>query len=777
MLSFFIWYLTVLVIGALYLPLSMLLFRDWNDRGWLFSKPLGLVTGGYVMWLCNVLHLLKFRTGACFAALLIPAAVGALVFVFRKKKGKIGFSFPIKRVLAEEAVFFLLLALWVYIIGFYPDAYGTEKFMDYGFITAILRSDYMPFMDPWFAPETVNYYYGGQFLIAYLIRLSHLGPGEGYTMMRALITALSFMLPFSLVSQMLRDRLRADSADAVEEPVSDPDRRSGRRFRTKDFAENAGGVLAGFAVAFCGNFHYCIYGVLLPLWHRIRGTVYEYNYFFPNSTRFIGYQPDAPDKTITEFPAYSSILGDLHAHFINLILAVLAVAIAYAWGRRMTAEKKTVAAAGKIRLFSGFPRAVLAPEVLLFGALTGLFRWTNFWDFPIYFVVCGTVVFFVNLRLYEGDWRRFLLITLCQGIVMFLIGLAVSLPFTQTFDQIASEILPTHSHTPLWQLLILWGLPVTVSVCYVVSLVLDAYRRGREARLTETGEENGGSVKKRKPGKAIARFFLGILSFFRQLPLPDLCAGIFAACAMGLVWLPEVIYIKDLYEGEFYRTNTMFKLTYQAFILFGMVMGYVLVRALALHRENTRHRGKAFRRAACAVPVIGILILLFTGGYFINGVENWFGVHGNLLDPKDRAGSDASVFLEHSFPSDKDAVNWLMANAEGRPVILEACGNSFTECGRVSVATGLPTVLNWFEHEILWRNWQVVDDRITDVMTIYMGEDIETVQALIRKYGIRYIFIGQVERSQFPGLNESLLTELGTVVYDDGETTRILEIP
>jgi uncharacterized membrane protein len=51
------------------------------------------------------------------------------------------------------------------------------------------------------------------------------------------------------------------------------------------------------------------------------------------------------------------------------------------------------------------------------------------------------------------------------------------------------------------------------------------------------------------------------------------------------------------------------------------------------------------------------------------------------------------------------------------------------------------------------------------------------VQALIRKYGIRYIYIGQVERSQFPYLNESLLTELGTVVYDDGETTRILEIP
>ena len=151
-------------------------------------------------------------------------------------------------------------------------------------------------------------------------------------------------------------------------------------------------------------------------------------------------------------------------------------------------------------------------------------------------------------------------------------------------------------------------------------------RIGRGVRHIVHREDRDG-----KTGKAFARFFRGILSFFRGLPLPDLCAGIFAACAMGLVWLPEVIYIRDIYEGEYYRANTMFKLSYQAFILFGMVMGYVLVRAIALQRRNTRRR-QGFGRLASAAPVLGILLLLFTGGYVFNAAECWIAPFGEMLN-------------------------------------------------------------------------------------------------------------------------------------------------
>ena len=51
-------------------------------------------------------------------------------------------------------------------------------------------------------------------------------------------------------------------------------------------------------MAFCGNFHYVIYGIILPIYNRIKGVYYSY--WFPDSTRYIGYNPDLPDKTIHE---------------------------------------------------------------------------------------------------------------------------------------------------------------------------------------------------------------------------------------------------------------------------------------------------------------------------------------------------------------------------------------------------------------------------------------------------------------------------------------------
>ena len=38
----------------------------------------------------------------------------------------------------------MLFLLWTYFAGFRPAAYGTEKFMDYGFMMAMMRSDTLP---------------------------------------------------------------------------------------------------------------------------------------------------------------------------------------------------------------------------------------------------------------------------------------------------------------------------------------------------------------------------------------------------------------------------------------------------------------------------------------------------------------------------------------------------------------------------------------------------------------------------------------------------------
>ena len=748
-MEIFIWWLTITLLGTGFMPLSAWVFRHFDDRGWLFSKSLGIFLTAWVFFVLNTAHIISFIQRNCLIV------TGFLIV-------------DLKLIMIEEAIFFVVLAVWVYIIGFKPEAYGTEKFMDYAFMTSMTRSLYMPFEDMWFSGESINYYYGGQYIAAWLVKTSGIGVGVGYNIMRATVAAFSFVMPFSLCYQLISDRLQ-----------------DGRKW-----ARWAAGLIGGFAVAFCGNVHYILYGIIKEL------TNPDYSYWFPDSTRYIGYDPDLPDKTIHEFPAYSTVLGDLHAHYINVMFVVCVTAIAYACVQKIAREieaKKTLSAtavggafhsmsamkadgaektltateadgmvkppaAQKVDSAVKAPAAkadwkvllaeILRPEIILIGIFTGVFKFTNYWDFPIYFVVCGALIFFMNLRKYRDDLMGFAIVMGGQAVSAFLIGTVACLPFTMTFDQISTEIGFTHTHTVFYQFMVLWGLPIICTLFYIICLLLE---QGKIPSVKKTGTGEPSEEKKAEKTR-------------KPIAYPDLAALLLALCALGLIYMPEVIFVKDIYTGEHYRANTMFKLTYQAFILFGMVMPYVIIRTLTVVRELW----------AQAVSMVLCFILLMTGGFIIRSSKDWF---GNIMDRSLRVSTDASVFVDQSFPSDFDAIAWLNNSVSGRPVVLEAPGDSYTGYERVSVATGLPTVRGWYVHEWLWRSdTDLLNERSGDIETIYTGEDEQTVRDLIKKYNISYIYIGSLERSMYANINDDLLQSIGTVAYSDGVSTYILKV-
>ncbi len=706
MQSILIWYLTIFMIGIAFFPLCARLFSCTEDRGWLYAKTIGLFVSGWILWMLNCLGAVRFGQTEALIVVVCIAAIGS-VWDLLRMKGQVRQQIRLRLIIGEELLFLILFLAAIYVIGFKPEAYGTEKFMDYGFLTAIARSDRMPFEDPWYAGYTVNYYYGGQYLTGFLMKLSMRSAGESYNLMRATVTALSFVLPFALVRQLMADKLQKGG-----------------------LIPNLTGLLGGTAVAFCGNGHYVLFGILRPL----LGIDQRGDYWFPDSTRYIGYNPDVPDKTIHEFPAYSSVLGDLHAHYVNLIFVLSVIAIVYAWAKQAAVRKPITNTDGRMVKSLEALREILRPEILLIGFLTGAFRWTNFWDFPIYFVVAGAVIFFVQLRRYQTKWREWLLVMLGSAAVMFLIGKLAALPFTSTFYQISSEIGMTHSHTRLDQLIILWGLPIAVLIAFLVLL-----------------------VREEKP---VLRH---LLQSIHRLSLPDLTVLLFGLCAAGLVWLPEVIYVKDIYGEEHHRANTMFKLTYQAFLLFGMVMAYAIVRMIL-------HHGRVLK----TIGIVSLCILLLTSGYLVRAVSSWF---GNVLNPSDRVSTDASVFVSEYFPSDFEGINWLNENIHDTSTILEAPGDSYSDYERVSVATGLPTVAGWYVHEWLWRSGhEGMDQRLNDISSIYTGTDADATRALIEKYHIRYIYIGQLEREKYPDLQDKVLQSLGETVYSDGVSTYILKV-
>ena len=210
----------------------------------------------------------------------------------------------------------------------------------------------------------------------------------------------------------------------------------------------------------------------------------------------------------------------------------------------------------------------------------------------------------------------------------------------------------------------------------------------------------------------------------------------------------------------------MFKLTYEAYIMFGIAMGYVIFRMISCTRK----------RITKGFYILGLLLLLSTLGFFVNSSNAWF---GGWQTPSYYRGLYALGYLETDFPEDADAIYWLKENIQGSPVVLEANGDSYTGYGRVSASTGLPTVLGWYVHEWLWRKDTAdLNQKASDIELIYTSADPTLVQELLEQYNVKYIFVGAPEREKYADrLQHNVIGQMGRVVYKSEQSdTYILEV-
>ncbi len=611
--TFLTWWLLAGVMGMAAMPLTGRLFREFDDKGWMFSKIVAIVVTGFLTWFLTAVKLLKFTTAACVG---VSLACGILFLFLGKAQHKKGIEcLPmdhLELVYWEEVLFLAFFLLWTYLAGFHPAAYGTEKFMDYGFMEAMMRSTTLPAVDLWYSEGTINYYYGGQYFAVFLTKLTGTKVELTYNLMRTFVAGLAFVLPYSLVYQMTKDRMGKKAAGAVG---------------WKKAVPQISGILAGLSVSIAGNMHYVYYGQIRPWLQKLTGQEPD-SYWFPDATRYIGFNPDVEDKTIHEFPCYSFVLGDLHAHVVNIMFVLLLLGLLYAWvkmvrkrtydigepGTKEFWEKHLLmpqilfAAVMFVLLLLGllyawvkmvrkrtydigepgtkefWEKHLLMPQILFAAVLLGMFRWTNYWDFVIYFVVTGGVVLFTNIVLMKGQGKWVIGVTAAQAAEVLAIGTIVILPFTLNFETMVQGVAVAQNHSLPHQLLILWGLPGILTVIFVISLLAE--------KLV--------GVKNKT-----------IYKFMKSLKLPDLFAMVMGLCAIGLVLIPELVYVRDIYENGNARANTMFKLTYQAYIMFGMTMAYVIFRMLVI----------SYRKFLKVTAGIALVCLVWTFGYFGKSIK------------------------------------------------------------------------------------------------------------------------------------------------------------
>lgn len=725
--TFWTWWLLAGILGFCAMPLSGRLFSRFDDKGWIFSKALAVGLTGFLTWFLVSVKIIPFTTASCIGVVVVCAVFSFLLFSRQLKKGidclPAGHE---NLVFWEEVLFFAAFLLWTYLAGFRPQAYGTEKFMDYGFMEAMMRSTVLPARDLWYSEGHINYYYGGQYFAVFLTKLSATKVEVTYNLMRAFVAGFAFAMPFSLVRQMTKDRL---GSKMVKCRKSNSQKSSSQKGNTPKsgsykYIPAVSGLTAGIAVSIAGNMHYVVYAQILPLIQKLRGIEGE-GYWFPDATRYIGYNPDVPDKTIHEFPCYSFVLGDLHAHVVNIMFVLLLTGMLYAWMKIYREKKKNEEVSGR----KFWAEQLLMPHILLAGLFLGMFKWTNFWDFVIYFVVTGGVVLFTNIIRFEGRYKDYLLVTAAQAVEVIFLSYVAILPFTLQFETMVDGVALAKYHSLPHQMLILWGLPVILTVTFLVSLI---------------SEKTKGKKKK------------NLYQLMRSIHNSDLFALIMGLCGIGLVLIPELVYVRDIYEQGNARANTMFKLTYQAYMLLGMTMAFVIYRIFFVSRQ----------KIAKALAGIGLFLLVWTVGYFGESVTSWY---GQVWQSAQYEGLNATAFLEQDFPEDASAIRWLKKNIKGSPVVLEANGDSYTGFERVSAMTGLPTVLGWYVHEWLWRN-DVADLNVksADIKTIYTSADEKQVEALLAQYDVSYIFLGSKEREKYEdSLNEPILRAICDVVFED----------
>ena len=418
------WLLTVELLGILALPLCFVLFRRLPDRGITLAKPLALVLFSYLLWVSGLTHLVPNTQVTIVVILILGAGVGGLVLRATADGVKAFLREEWRTLLVAEAVFLVFFLLWLGITSESPAISGTEKPMDFGFLNAVLQSRYFPPEDPWLAGHSISYYYFGHCMMAFLVKLTAVPSDVGYNLAISMVPALVGVGSFGLLYNMVR--------------LSGGSRKTALGF----------GLVAPALVMVISNLEGALELVHAQGWggsgfwswvaiDRLEAGPASsgafpdtYNWWW-NATRLINTFSDGQglDFTITEFPMFSFLLGDLHAHVMSLPFIILVLSLALNLFR--TEEN----------LGLGWLRRHPV-EAIAVAFFIGSLAFINLWDLPLMAAILGLVVLSRSYGDACGDLNRAVLRGAVVLVPILALAVVLFLPFYWNLGGQTASILP-----------------------------------------------------------------------------------------------------------------------------------------------------------------------------------------------------------------------------------------------------------------------------------------------------------------------------------------------
>ncbi len=788
MLDVLLWLLAVEAIGLAAFPLCYYLFPRLRDRGYCVSKPLGILVIGYLSWILSVLHILP-SAQVTLVALLIVLGCFSGWYVWGRRQEFLDFLVRERTaILVGEGIFLAMFVGWLIYRAYDPSIDHTEQPMDFAFLNASIRSFLGSPEDPWLRGETVSYYYFGYWMMGMISKLSGVLSNVSYNLSLALIPAMSAMGVFGLVYSLVRDeagRLRyaviggvaaalllvvAANLEGVPEFMrangmgsdgvwdwmelkrdpTDPSSELLSRLEAPDLAQG---------------------------WHPVE------NWWWFRATRVIDTYDGSrwTDMTIHEFPSFSFILGDLHPHVMSIPFVVLF--LAFCWNFLKSPA----------HVWLPFNRRSYA-TVLMIGLSLGGLAFTNMWDLPVFGAL---FVGIAALKAYSaGGAKTWDLVKGAVPIGLVVLGLVFVffLPYFLTFTSQVSGIgALTQTRTRPFHMFIVWGVFLVAVVPFILGVFWRTTVRKDWARLTVTAMvvgflpyvvwtffymEKGGD-----PSELVARF-AHVLPFALLISIAVYSAmwlarqdkpstgRVFALAlaALGLLLImgPEMLFVDDSFSGAWERMNTVFKLYYQSWIVLAAASGFAIY-----YWSTLRESASGFALLLTRVWSVAFVVLLIASAYYPLAAA---ASKGNLFH--EGATLDGLSYLERFDGAEYRAIEFLKEYARRDSAVLEAVGGDYSAFGRISAATGVPTVLGWPGHQRQWRgSSDPFEGREQDVATIYKTRDAQEAKDLLARYDVDYVYVGTREREKYGEDGLSKFSSFMGVVFNEGAVTLYRMLP
>jgi YYY domain-containing protein len=662
------------------------------------AKVIGVLVFAYLPWLAVSTLRVPFTQPVLVATVLLMLAVGWLAHRRRREPPP-----PRSEVVATEFVVWGTFAFFLVLRALNPEIYWGEKPMDFSFLNVLYRSTTLPPPEPWLAGSPLMYTYFGHFVVAAVGKALAIHPAVMFNLGVALVAGLTASALFAAGTVL------------------------GRSWHI--------GATATILTLFAGN--------LSGIRQLMTVKAVNFDYFWATS-RVIR-------DTINEYPFWSFVFADLHAHLLVMPWAIGFVCLLLLWvGRRAEPAAQR-------------PRLAALSLVVTCALMLGAIMVTNGWSMPTYIALLLAVLgtHWLVYHMVGGLGRivrKGLSIVLAPSLVIVGGAFVAFRPFWRAFSppirQWGREVGPFASPTDF---LTIFGLFLLLIVPFFFLLWRRLMAAG-EGRLTRTQRLAMGAVAgglllslldlralgsliiRQAPSIrafALALFFFGLyLALHRRTPERYRLLVLLATFASGLTAGCEFVFVWD-------RMNTLFKFYLEAWFLFGLSSAIVLWQLL--RPAEPPGAVKRLWRVTTFAALGVAFFTAFTGAY---GAVT----HRHAEGP--RWTLDGVAYLQRKSPQEKAAFEWLNRNVPGIPVLVEAYGPSYGQYSRVSMNTGLPIVLGW-DYHVFQRGhgWAEINRRKADVEKIYTVNDEQSVAATLARYHVALVYDGPLEQRTYAGGN------------------------